>query len=49
MRRYKGLCRVLGGILKSGYCAELFEDASLVKDYKSVRSSYCAVSLAIAY
>ncbi len=33
---------------RTAYCAELFEDASLVGLYRSVRSSYCAISLAVA-
>jgi len=34
--------------MRRTYCAELFEDASLVGLYRSARPPYCAISLAVA-
>ena len=40
--------RGLGGMRRNGYFAELFEDASLIEDYLSARSPYCAIWLVTA-
>ena len=34
------LCGGLGGLRQGGYCAGVIEDASLVEDYGSIRSTY---------
>jgi hypothetical protein len=41
--------RGLGGIRRTGYCAELFDDASLVEDYRSADFPGCAKWLKMAY
>jgi len=43
-----GTVRGLARMRKTGYCAELFEDASLVGDYGSAVPPCCAESLTIA-
>ena len=44
----EGFCGGIRGMRRTGYCAELFGDASLIEEYETTESLHCAFWLTIA-